>query len=133
MREKQQAYTVSQQNYLKAIYMLGKSGAEVHSVNIADYFGVSRPSVCRAMQGLQQRGLVTLDEEKNLALTPQGKKEARAVVRKNKVLFNFLVNILGISPEAAQYDADRLEHAISGLTLQKLQEYILQMGYKVAV
>ncbi|HPS43797.1 MAG TPA: iron dependent repressor, metal binding and dimerization domain protein, partial [Treponemataceae bacterium] len=57
-------------------------------------------------------------------LTEKGLKAARQVRSRHNNLKIFLADVLGVSPETAEQDACRMEHAICRETATKLEEYL---------
>ena len=49
----------SKEDYLKTIYILQLKSRNVHSVNIAEYMGVSKASVSVAMKQLRSKNYIT--------------------------------------------------------------------------
>ena len=58
--------TVSQENYLKAIYLLQIQKESVRAVDVSNYMALSKPSVSNALKKLRTERLLTVDKEKNL-------------------------------------------------------------------
>ena len=63
--------TVSQENYLKAIYLLQIQKESVRAVDVSNYMALSKPSVSNALKKLRTERLLTVDKEKNLILTDE--------------------------------------------------------------
>lgn len=104
-------YTTSREDYLKAVYVLSKSINKVRSIDVANYMGFSKSSICKAVSRLTEEGyLFTL--EHGLYLTSKGKELAKMTYEKYYFFSNQLIT-LGISPKTAHEDACKLEHAIS--------------------
>ena len=53
----------SGEDYLEAILVLKKKLDMVRSVDVARHMGVSKPSVCVAVNTLKDGGFLTMDEE----------------------------------------------------------------------
>ena len=114
--------TTSQEDYLKAIFVLEKQmGEEVHSVDVARYLGFSKPSVSQAVGNLSERGLIYVDKNHILHLTKEGRLLAEKTYERHCFFTNQLLSI-GVDMETAQEDACKLEHAISDVSFQKLKE-----------
>ena len=64
--------TVSQENYLKAIYLLQIQKESVRAVDVSNYMALSKPSVSNALKKLRTERLLNVDKEKNLILTDEG-------------------------------------------------------------
>lgn len=110
--------------YLETILKLEKEHGAVRSVDVADELGYSKPSVSRAMGVLKQAGYVSHSLYENIELTEKGRKRAKSVLRAHHLLTDFLVQVLHIDPEVAEEDACRIEHVISDVTLDAMEEYL---------
>ena len=113
----------SKENYLEAIYVLSRQSGFVRSIDVANYFEFSKPSVSVAMANLRQALLITVDEAGGLHLTDAGRALAEQVYERHTLLTRFLTE-LGVDPETAQQDACRIEHVISQLSFEKLREHM---------
>ncbi len=96
---------------MEAILVLGSGGA-VRSVDIAEHLGYSKPSVCRAVAQLAKVGLVVMEDDKTVRLTPDGKAQAEAVYEKH-VFFRSILLQAGVQEPAASEEACKIEHAVS--------------------
>lgn len=113
----------SKENYLEAIYVLSKEHGFVRSVDVANYFEFSKPSVSVAMANLRQALLITVDDAGGIHLTDAGRALAEQVYERHLLLTRFLTG-LGVDPETAQQDACRIEHVISQISFEKLRAYV---------
>ena len=112
----------STENYLKAILILQEKLGDVRSVDVATELGVSKPSVSIAVKKLRNEGFVEIDEKHNLVLTKDGLEYATSIFERHVVLEKFLTCVLDIDAKTAHNDSCRLEHVISGETLNKFKE-----------
>ena len=108
--------------YLEAIHVLSKRGAPVHSVEVGEYLGVSKPSVSRAVGLLKQQELVTADREGHLLLTEQGLAMAEKIYERHTLLTELLM-ALGVDKDTASADACRIEHHISDASFEALKAW----------
>jgi Mn-dependent DtxR family transcriptional regulator len=116
----------SKENYLEAIYVLSREHGFVRSVDVANYFEFSKPSVSVAMANLRQALLITVDDAGGIHLTDAGRAMAEQVYERHTLLTRFLTG-LGVDPETAQQDACRIEHVISQISFEKLREHVTEM------
>jgi len=116
----------SKENYLEAIYVLSREHGFVRSVDVANYFEFSKPSVSVAMSNLRQALLITVDDAGGIHLTEAGRALAEQVYERHLLLTRFLTG-LGVDPETAQQDACRIEHVISQISFEKLREHVTEM------
>lgn len=107
------------EDYVKAIYALSRKG-EVRSYQLADYLSVSRPTISVTVKSLAKEGFVWVDDRREIHLTRQGLKVAKATEEKHEVLFKLLVS-LGVDENVASNDACRIEHTISEESFQALK------------
>lgn len=71
--------TVSNQKYLKAVYILSRSGC-ARVVDIADALSVSKASVCSALKRLTDKGYVEHEPYGGVKLTDAGERKAAALI-----------------------------------------------------
>lgn len=119
----------SGENYLETILILqGKYGA-VRSVDIARSLSFSRPSVSRAVSVLKRGGLISVDKNGLVSLTPPGMEIAKRIYERHQLLTDYLTAI-GVSSETAAADACRLEHVVSQETFEKIKVQLLNLKIK---
>jgi Mn-dependent DtxR family transcriptional regulator len=110
----------SKEDYLEAILVLGEKKPYIRSIDVAEFFGYSKPSISRAVTLLQEDGFIELDENKHIRLTEQGQSIAAKVYEKH-TFFRELLEQAGVDRETAAADACRIEHAISNESFDKLK------------
>ncbi len=71
--------TVSNQKYLKAIYVLSRGGC-ARVVDIADALSVSKASVSSALKRLSDKGFIEHEPYGDVKLTEAGSKKAKAII-----------------------------------------------------
>ena len=114
----------SGENYLETVLILeGKNGA-VRSVDVANYLGVSKPSVSRAMNVLKAAGLITQESYGDIYLTDAGLEKAGAVLERLLLIAELLMQTVGVDREIADRDACRIEHVISPETEKGMRAFI---------
>ena len=112
--------------YLEAIYVLSQKSPAVHSVDVAEYLGYSKPSVSRAVGLLKNGGYLTV-EGGHLTLTQEGKEVGRKIFERHKILTRCLM-ALGVDVATAAEDACRLEHAISDTSFAAIKAHLEKAG-----
>ncbi len=121
--ERQSSFTRSQQDYLKALYLLGGDSRPVPTRDLAQRLGISSPSVSEMVARLTAQGLVEHDRYRGQQLTREGRKVALELVRHHRLLEMFLVRVLGYSLDEVHDEAERLEHVIS----ERMEERIFEL------
>ncbi|MCL1900978.1 MAG: metal-dependent transcriptional regulator [Firmicutes bacterium] len=114
----------SGEDYLEAIYNLSKDNKNVRSVDIANELKVTKASTSVALQSLAEKGYIEKENYGTAALTLKGLNCAEAVLKKHKAIRMLLIDILKVSPEAAEVDACKIEHCISSETTTKLFDFL---------
>ena len=112
--------TTAREDYLKALLVLEKKLGDVHSVDVARYLGISRPSVSHAVSLLSQKGFLTMSGDFHLHLTEKGRAIADKMCERQRFFTEHLI-ALGVDRQTAEEDACRLEHAISDKSFQLLK------------
>src|SRR6201993_4513776 len=106
-------FTRSQEDYLKALYLLRGDQRPVPTRELAQRLGISSPSVSEMVTRLTAQGLVEHDRYRGQQLTREGRKVALELVRHHRLLEMFLVRVLNYTWDEVHDEAERLEHVIS--------------------
>ena len=109
--------------YLETILVLSKEKNEVRSIDVANEMGFSKPSVSRAMSKLREEKYILMDKDGYIALTEKGRDVAEKIYERHVLLTMFLKR-LGLSDEVASADACRIEHVISGESLDAIKKFM---------
>lgn len=111
----------SGQDYLKAIYILQKKNGTVRSVDVAEYVGVSKPSVSYAVKLLREGGFLIMGDDYTLHLTELGRETAEKLYERHRFFTERLTDA-GVDADTAEAEACKMEHTISDSSFQKLKE-----------
>ena len=117
-------FTRSQEDYLKALYLLHGDHRAVPTRDLAQRLGISSPSVSEMVTRLTAQGLVEHDRYRGQQLTKEGRKVALELVRHHRLLEMFLVQVLGYSWDEVHDEAERLEHVMSDRMEQRIFELL---------
>jgi len=112
--------TRSQEDYLKALYLLHGDERPVPTRDLAQRLAISSPSVSEMVTRLSAHGLVEHDRYRGQQLTHEGRRVALELVRHHRLLEMFLVRVLGYSWDEVHEEAERLEHVISERMEQRI-------------
>ena len=123
--EKKRHTTASGEDYLEAILVLRKQKGMVRSVDVARHMGVSKPSVCVAVNTLKDGGFHTMDEDHLLHLTDVGREVAEKIYELHCFFTEQLI-AAGVDPRTAEANACRIEHIISDESFSRLKEAAAQ-------
>lgn len=113
----------SAEMYLETIYVLTEKSNTVHSIDVAEYMGYSKPSVSRAVGLLKKGGYLIMEKDGCLTLTTKGFAAAKKIFERHTVLSQFLAKI-GVEDEIAAEDACKIEHVISDATVKAIKTFL---------
>lgn len=113
-------HSQSEEDYLESILLIAETEPVVHRIDVAKRMGVSQAAVNKAMKILIEKGYIQ-EDGKHLLLTQLGKTYAKTIFEKHCLIRDFLIS-LGVSPQTAEEDACRLEHAVSDETVQCMRK-----------
>jgi DtxR family transcriptional regulator, Mn-dependent transcriptional regulator len=112
--------TVAQEEYLEILYWLEEAGLPMTGANVARAMHLSPPTVHEMVGRLENDGYVTREEDKTLVFTDNGREQARAMVRRHRMIERFLTDVLGIPWDEVHEEAERLEHAMSPVLEERM-------------
>ena len=110
--------------YLEAIYYMWSEGEPPRSARLADWLGVSRPTVTVALRRMARDGMVRMNGRKEIEMTAAGRGAAESIVRRHRIMERWLTDVLGLDWVTADAEAARLEHAVSEVVERRLYEAI---------
>ncbi len=117
--------TLSEENYLKAIYHLSSSGSdEVSTSQISEYMQTKPASVSDMIKRLAEKKLISYKKYQGVNITEQGKYTALSIVRKHRLWEVFLVEKLKFHWDEVHEVAEQLEHIKSPLLIKRLDEFL---------
>ena len=114
--------TESTENYMEAILVLQQQNGEVRAVDIAHYFGFSKPTISQYMKQYAQQGLIEVDGNGHITLTDEGRAIAEHIFERHRVITSLFM-ALGVPEEIARVDACKVEHDLSDVTFQCMKTH----------
>ena len=117
-------FTANKEDYLRGLYILEEEKGEIKSIDLAHYLNVSKPSVSEMVRELNEEGLVSYKKYSKLNFTPKGRRIARKLTSKHRIIEIFLKNVLKIRPKSIHQEAHRLEHSFSDESISKLRKFL---------
>ncbi|XVJ59428.1 MAG: manganese-binding transcriptional regulator MntR [Tepidisphaera sp.] len=125
LRARKAQATANAEDYVAVISELIAAHGEARVTEVARCLGVSHVTVVRTIARLKRAALVAGKPYQPVELTPAGAALAQHVLRRHKVVLAFLRS-LGVSPEAAQADAEGIEHHVSDETLAAMERFSIR-------
>lgn len=121
--------TIAMENYLEIIYEFEKEGKRARVSEIAKKKNVSKASVNNAMNVLAEYGLVINEKYHDIVLTTQGKKKAKLICEKHRIIQTLFEKVLDIDTYHASTDACLIEHVISDESIEKMKTFLIKNHY----
>lgn len=112
----------AQQDCLLALHQLGGHRQPVNTSAVAQALGVSAPTATAAIKRLARDGLVLHTPYRGARLSTSGLRAARSVLRRHRLIESFLVSVMGYAWDEVHNEAHRLEHAVSEMFTDRLDE-----------
>lgn len=114
------------ENYLKALYTLsGEGGAGAASVTrLSAVLGVTPGTATAMLKKLATARLARYQRYGAATLTPKGERAALDVLRRHRIVEQFLVRVVGLDWSEVHEEAERLEHAVSRRLLDRLDQLL---------
>ncbi len=111
------------EDYAELIADLIAAGGEARATDIARRLGVSHATAIKSIARLKREGLATGRPYRGVFLTDAGQELADRVRNRHRIVVDLLVAV-GVPLEAAESDAEGLEHYVSETTLRAFEEFL---------
>ena len=112
----------SYEDYLEAILVIRTERGSCRNVDVAEFLGVTKPSVTKALANLTCEGLVSVVGY-DVRLTSGGRRLAEETLAKHRFFEGMLLDA-GVDAEVASEEACRMEHCISGDSFRRLADHL---------
>lgn len=116
--------TLTEENYLKAIYHLSEDVTVVSTNAIAEKIETKASSVTDMLKKLADKNLISYIKYKGVSLTTTGRNTAVNIVRKHRLWEVFLVEKLNFSWDEVHDVAEQLEHIKSPKLIEELDTFL---------
>src|SRR4051794_41836737 len=108
--------------YLRTVFELEEEGVVPLRARIAERLGQSGPTVSQTVARMERDGLLTVEGDRHLELSPHGRVLATRVMRKHRLAECLLVGGIGLDWGLVPEEACRWEHVISETVGRQLPE-----------
>jgi DtxR family Mn-dependent transcriptional regulator len=105
--------TAPVEDYLKAIYAIGRGTGAAATTEIAQRLALAPASVSGMVRRLAQQGLLAYERYHGVKLTESGRRAALRTLRRHRIIEAYLAQALGYAWDRVHDEAERLEHAAS--------------------
>ena len=111
------------EDYAELIADLLAAGGEARPTDIARRLGVSHATVIKTIARLKREGLATSRPYRGVFLTEAGETLAARVKSRHRLVVDLLLAV-GVPREAAEQDAEGIEHHVSEASLAAFAEFL---------
>lgn len=116
--------SISEENYLKAIFKLTRQKEAASTNEIADELQAKASSVTDMIKKLSTKDLIFYKKYHGVSLTEKGKLSATIIIRKHRLWETFLHDKLNFSWDEVHFMAEELEHATSNELINRLEQFL---------
>lgn len=110
--------------YLRTVYELEEEGIVPLRARIAERLHQSGPTVSQTVARMERDGLVAVEGDRHLELSPKGRQLAIRVMRKHRLAERLLIDVIGLEIEFVHEEACRWEHVMSEQVERRLVELL---------
>jgi DtxR family transcriptional regulator, Mn-dependent transcriptional regulator len=110
------------ERYLEAIYYIDHEGEVPRPGRLAEWLGVSAPTVTVSLQRLARDGLIRIADDRSVELSDAGAAAAATIVRRHRIVERWLTDVLGFDWATADLEAQSLSHGMSATVLERIDE-----------
>ncbi|HUQ98326.1 MAG TPA: metal-dependent transcriptional regulator [Gemmatimonadaceae bacterium] len=112
--------TAPVEDYLKAIYTIGRGTGAAATNEIAERLALAPASVSGMVRRLADQGLLAYERYHGVRLTESGRRAALRTLRRHRVIEAYLARALGYPWDRVHEEAERLEHAASDELIDRM-------------
>jgi DtxR family Mn-dependent transcriptional regulator len=110
--------------YLRTILDLEEEHIVPLRARISERLGHSGPTVSQTIGRMERDGLVNVEGDRHLQLTPEGRSRAVHVMRKHRLAERLLADVIGLDWAYVHDEACRWEHVMSEQVERRLLEML---------
>src|SRR6478672_6648779 len=114
------------ENYAKAIYQLSHDAADgaIATGQISTALGVLPGTVTSMLKTLDESNLATYTPYEGVRLTSSGRALALRVLRRHRLIEQFLSQTLELPWDEVHEEAEHMEHAVSDSLVDRIDAYL---------
>lgn len=112
------------EDYLKTFLRLEDMNEKASTSAVARHLSVADASVTDMLRKLQKTGLLEYKPYYGATLTEEGRKLALRILRRHRLIELFLHQVVGYGWEQVHDEAEKLEHVVSDLFVERVDAYL---------
>jgi DtxR family transcriptional regulator, manganese transport regulator len=117
------------EDYTELIADLIEANGEARTTDIARRLGVAHPTASKTIARLKREGLARAQPYRGIFLTEAGAAMAKSARQRHRLVVDLLLAV-GVSREAAEADAEGIEHYVSATTLRAFEAFLRAHGHR---
>ena len=117
--------------YLKTVFELEEEGVTPLRARIAERLQQSGPTVSQTVARMERDGLLTVEGDRHLEFTPEGRLAAARVMRKHRLVERLLTDVIGLDLEFVHEEACRWEHVVSEHVERRLVQLLVPVAERL--
>lgn len=111
-------------HYVETIFYIRHEEGRVRPGRVAEWLGVSAPTVTVSLQRLARDGWIKVAPDRSVSLTTRGDALAAAIVRIHRLLERWLTDVLGLDWATADQEAQLLAPGVSERVADRLDKLL---------
>jgi DtxR family transcriptional regulator, manganese transport regulator len=115
------------EDYTELIADLIAASGEARTTDIARRLGVAHPTASKTIARLKREGLARAQPYRGIFLTEAGAAMAKSARQRHRLVVDLLIAV-GAPREAAEADAEGIEHYVSAATLRAFEAFLRDRG-----
>ncbi|HEH7600312.1 TPA: metal-dependent transcriptional regulator [Staphylococcus pseudintermedius] len=116
--------TEEKEDYLKAILSHDGIDTYVSNKTLSRFLNIKPPSVSEMVGRLEKEGYVMTKPYKGVKLSELGLSYTLDVIKRHRLIELFLIEVLNYTWEEVHVEAEVLEHRVSKLFVERLDEFL---------
>ena len=112
------------EDYLKAFLKLEDMNEKASTSTVARHLSVADASVTDMLRKLQKTGLLEYKPYYGATLTEAGRRLALRILRRHRLIELFLHQAMGYGWEQVHEEAEKLEHVVSDLFVERIDAFL---------
>jgi DtxR family Mn-dependent transcriptional regulator len=116
--------SLTEENYLKALYRLSQEKQEIVVKDIAESLNIKMPTVNSMVKKLAEKKFIKYEKYKAIELTDKGRKQALTILRKHRLTELFLTKVMSLGWEEVHDIAEQVEHIQSDRFFDRVDEML---------
>lgn len=118
--------TSTVEQYIKVIYQEQNrsDGPVVQMKQLADAMNVTPGTATTMVKHLDQKGYIRYQPRRGVELLAKGRDLAVRIIRRHRLIETFLEHVLNYDWAEVHQEAEHLEHAVSDLFIERIDEHL---------